>query len=136
MNKATPDSIAKKNRPINHKVIIALSAVVLLVVLVVLAFTLPSTVSNGTEKFTGKEAQIAKQAIGDGSYSGPSASPIPNLAVAFKIKATKVYKLEPQKSCGPTGKTPGVTYIVEISRVTFFGIVQPAYDSWICSFGD
>lgn|GEM_PF-6132427 len=104
--------------------------------MLILAFGLPNLVSDGTEKFSGKEAEIAKRAIGDGHYNGPTASPIPNLAIPFKIKVTNVYKLEPQKTCGPTGETPGVTYIVEISRVTFFGIEKPAYDSWICSSQD
>jgi len=113
---------------------ITLSVIGACVILIILAFLLPSLATDGTEKFTGKEAQAAKWAIGDGSYDGPSASPIPNLTVTFKAKVTSVQKTNLEKLCSTAGgeRSQGTVYMVEISRVTFFGILAPGYVSPYC----
>jgi hypothetical protein len=127
MNKANPNSDKTKSR---RKLILPLSIVGALIV-IGLAFILPSFATDGTENFTGKEAQVAKEAIGSGNYNGPSASPIPNLAITFKTKVTKVRKSNPEKKCGIGGEQ-ATTYFVDIDRVTFFGLVKPGYTQPLC----
>jgi hypothetical protein len=117
----------------NKKKVIMLSILGGLIVLIILAFALPLTKSDGTEKFTGKEAALAKQAIGDGTYAG-NTNAIPDLAVPLKIKATAVYKLEPAKQCGGIAQGYGSLYAVDITKITFFGIEQPGYAYQICVF--
>ena len=112
---------------------VTLAVTTLLLVTVALAFILPFTGSNGTEKFSGDEAEIAKQAIGDGSYEGPSVGPIPDPAISFKAKVKDVKKSEPEKQC-QTGAKMGTTYIVEVSKITFFGLENGGYYQPICWF--
>lgn len=111
-----------------------LSALLVVLILGALAFGLPYTVSDGTEKFTGKEARVAKWAIGDGGYDGPSVGPIPNPTVTFRAKVTNVQKTDTEKRCSTSGGIgdPGIVYMVEISRVTFFGILAPGYETPYC----
>jgi len=113
----------------NKKKVITLSIIGGVIVLLILAFVLPYTKSDGTENFTGKEQELAKQTLQNG---GPSASSLPNPAIAFKSKVTSVSKQDPEKRCGVASTDEGSIYIVDVSRVTFFGIEVPGYTERSC----
>lgn len=128
MNKVTPSQGGTKSI-FQSKRVKVLSALLAVLILGALAFGLPYTVSDGTEKFTGKEARVAKWAIGDGSYE-TNTNPIPDLAVGFRAKIANITKSEPEHKCGPSKQ--GTTYIVETDKVTFFGILAPGYETPYC----
>lgn len=105
-----------------------------LAILTALAFGLPNFVSDGTEKFSGIEAEIAREEIEDG-YTWISESLLPGFP-GLKARVKEVYKVDPERKCGPTGKTPGLVYRVTVNKVTFFGIERPGYSGPYCYYNN
>lgn len=112
----------------SHKILIALAG---LAVVVGLAFGLPNFVSDGTEKFSGIEAEIAREDIKDG-YIPVNTDPLPELP-AFKAHVKEVYRQHPEKKCG-SAEMPGITYRIEVAKITFFGIMDGGYSKPICTY--
>lgn len=112
----------------NKKKVITLSIFGGVVILLILAFALPLTKSDGTEKFTGKELALAKQTLSNG---GPSAGSI-QTTIAFKSKVASVSKQDPEKRCGVAATDDGSIYVVEVNKITFFGIEVPSYTERSC----
>lgn len=110
------------------KKIIKLVALGAILVTIFLAFFLPYTVSDGVERFSGKEAEAARYATRNG-YDHSPAGPIPDIMPAFKASVMEVYKNPLDKKCG---QGSGLVYIVDVAKVTFFGIEQPGYETWVC----
>lgn len=132
----TEDNSQQTKPKFSRKHIITYSILGTLLIIIALAFGLPFLATDGTEKFSGKEQQIAKEAIGDGSYEGPDPSPITGRPLAFRAKVTAVYKQDPEKRCGIKSQDEGSVYIVEIDRVTFFGMLAPGYDRSSCELDE
>lgn len=128
------DTTSNNSKPkSNRKKIITLSTIGLFVITIALAFGLPFLATDGTEKFSGKELQVAKQAIGDGSYEEINTDPIPDLAIGFRAKIVEVYKNEAKKEgCGQDGQ--GQYYVIGMDKISFFGIERPGYITYGCFY--
>jgi ABC-type Na+ efflux pump permease subunit len=112
----------------SHRLLVVIAG---FAIVVALAFGLPSFVSDGTENFSGKELEIAKAEVDEG-YEWQSSDVMPR-PPAFKGKVKKVYKQEPEKKCGSSEK-PGVVYVVEVARITFFGLESGGYGQPVCGW--
>ena len=119
------DDISKTSRSKKTRYVILLSVALFILA----AFGLPFLKSDGTEKFNGKEAEAGRLAIKNG-YDHSPAGTLPDITPAFKAHIMSVSKNPLNKKCGP-GEN-GLVYIVDISKVTFFGIEQPGYENWVC----
>jgi hypothetical protein len=97
----------------------------------ILAFAIPMSMSDGTEKFKGHEYEVAKaevNSIGDGPGNFEK--------FTLKARAEKVYPAPPEQArgwCGlrPEANTDGY-YAALISERTFFGITTDSYPRYNC----
>ena len=105
------------------------------VLVVLLAFLIPLTMSDGTEKLTGLQKAAAEQTLQNANKAGEG---IDWLSTAhLKVRVENVYPTplsEANGWCGyPTGKDTAGHYSVVVSYRSFFGITTKTYEMHNCA---
>ena len=93
--------------------------------LVVAAFAIPLTMSNGTEKLTGDQKRAAEAELKPGVHTLPLMDTVFDFKFILKTRAERVYVTPDSTAkswCGSVYKEGGTYYSVVLGEYTFFGI--------------